>query len=266
MLTRTEPLRVVVLSSHRSPGVIELLDDPEHGTLYEITALICSEERIAEEAELESRDVPVVHHPLRPYLEERGYNPFDLRHRHVYDQQLATMLEILEPDLIILSGYLYQITPTVLDRWAGRIINVHDSDLTILGDDGLPRYKGLRSTRQAIFAGEPETRATVHLVTSDLDCGPVLFRSEAFAVSPLAEEALAWGDETILKAYAHAHRAWVMRSAWGPLLHRAIELWASFEILIINGRVFVDGCETPLPDVECLGARTRKPALSLVSA
>lgn len=265
MLTRNTPLRVVVLSSHRSPGLIELLDDPSHGTLYEIVALISTEEKIAEEAEIDSRGVPVVHHPIRAYLEERGHNPFDIRHRHIYDQQIATMLEILEPDLIILSSYLYLLTSVVLDRWVGRIVNVHDSDLTLLGDDGLPRYRGLRSTRDAIFSGERETRATAHIVTKDLDRGPVLFRSEPFTVSPLAAEALAWGDDTILKAYAHAHRAWVIRSAWAPLLHRAIELWASFEILIVNGHVYIDGYEAPLPDVECLGARTRKPALSLVS-
>lgn len=266
MLNRHLPLRIAVLSSHRSPGLLDLLDDPEHGRLFDIVALISSEEQIAEAAEVERRDVSVIHHAIQPFMDERGYDHLDLRHRHVYDQKTDAMLRILSPDLILLSDYRYVLTPAILTNWANQILSVHDSDLTNRAKDGLPRYRGLGATREAIFAGEAETRASVHIVNENLVGGPVVLRSEPFPVSPLAAEALAWGDDTILRAYAHAHRSWVLQSTYGPLLRRAIEIWSSFEVLIINGRIYVDGYETPLPDVSCLGARTRRPALSLVSS
>lgn len=266
MLKALSPLRVVVMSSHRSPGLLELLDDPVHGELFEVVALISSEEQIADAAEVERRDVSVVHHPIRPFMEQRGFNPFDLTHRHIYDQQTNAMLEILEPDLVILSSYLYKLTPVLLTPWTNQILNIHDSDLTLRGEDGLPLYRGLRSTRDAILAGEAHTRTSVHLVTEGIDTGPVLLRSEPFPVSPFATEARTWNDEMLLKAYIRAHRAWMFRSAWPQLLRRAIEVWASFEILIINDHVYVDGYEAPLPDVECLGARAGQPALSFAAS
>jgi methionyl-tRNA formyltransferase len=84
------------------------------------------------------------------------------------------------------------------------------------------RYVGLRAVRDAIFAGETETRATAHLVTERLDEGPILCLSEPFPVSPLVRDALSWGAADILKAYAYAHQEWMIRSAWGPILSVAI--------------------------------------------
>lgn len=265
MLTRQSPLRVVVLCSRRAPGVIELVDDPEHGSLFKIVGVISSESEVEEAAEIRDRDIPLIHHPIREVMAELGLDPFDLRNRDVYDRNTLDMLEVLRPDLVVLSSYLYLLSPVILEAWHGRIINVHDSDLTLKDENGRPRFAGLRSTADAIFAGEHETRATVHVVTEELDAGPILFRSEPFMVSPLAEEARSWGDDTILNAYAHAHRAWMVRASWGPLLRRAIEIWASFEILIINGQLYIDGSRAPLPDVECIGARQTHPALSLVA-
>ncbi|MDX1582685.1 MAG: formyltransferase family protein, partial [Thermoanaerobaculia bacterium] len=249
-MNRDNPLRVVVLCSRRAPGVVELLDDPDYGDLFEIVGVISSESRVEGAEEIIRRDVPLIHNPIREVMGELGLSPFDLRHRGEYDRRTLDLLEVLRPDLVVLSSYLYLLSPVILDEWYGRVINVHDSDLTVKDEEGRPRYTGLRSSRDAIFAGEPQTRATVHIVTEELDAGPILFRSEPFPVSSVAAEARAWGDETILKAYARAHRAWMIRAAWGPLLRRAIEIWAFFEILLVNGRLYVNGTAAPLPDVE----------------
>jgi hypothetical protein len=72
-------------------------------------------------------------------------------------------------------------------------------------------------------AGEPETRATVHLVTSELDQGPPILRSGPFVVSPLAHDALRWRATDVLNAYVFAHQEWLIRSAFGPLLAAALE-------------------------------------------
>ena len=95
-----------------------------------------------------------------------------------------------------------------------RILNVHD---------GGSEYPGLHSTRDAIIAGARETHSIVHLVTPDLDAEPIVVRSKAFPVAPFAREAALAGERDIVRAYAYAHREWMMRSAWGDLVVRALE-------------------------------------------
>ncbi|HEX7831010.1 MAG TPA: formyltransferase family protein [Thermoanaerobaculia bacterium] len=135
--------------------------------------------------------------------------------RESFDAETATLLHRFDPDAVLCLGYLYVITAPLLAAFPDRILNVHDSDL--------PRYPGLHATRDAIYAGERETRSSVHLVTSQLDGGPVLARSEAFPVAPFVHEAVARGEHDIVRAYAYAQREWMMRSTWGALAANALE-------------------------------------------
>jgi hypothetical protein len=130
-------------------------------------------------------------------------------------------------DLLVLASYLYVVTKPMLSFFRHRIINVHHSDLIQRDKAGRARLTGLRAVRDAIFAGERETRATVHLVTKELDQGPPFLRSWAFPVSPLAHDALAWDAADVLKAYSFAHQEWMIRSTWGPLLASALGLIAT---------------------------------------
>jgi len=135
--------------------------------------------------------------------------------REPFDAGTAAMLRRFHVGAVICLGYLYVITEPLLAAFPDRILNVHDSDL--------PRYPGLHATRDAIYAGERETRSSVHLVTPQLDAGPVLARSEAFPVAPFVHEAVARGEHDIVRAYAYAQREWMMRSTWGALAADAVE-------------------------------------------
>ena len=135
--------------------------------------------------------------------------------RESFDAETAAMLRRFDVDAVICLGYLYIITEPLLAAYPDRILNVHDSDL--------PRYPGLHATRDAIYAGERETRSSVHLVTPQLDAGPVIARSKAFPVAPFVHEAVARGEHDIVRAYAYAQREWMMRSTWGTLAANAIE-------------------------------------------
>ena len=136
------------------------------------------------------------------------------RTREEFDAETAAMLRRYDFDALVLLGYLYIITEPLLAAFPRRILNVHDSDL--------PKYPGLHATRDAILAGERETRSTVHLVTPQLDAGPVLARSEAFPVAPFVHQAAARGEHDIVRAYAYAQREWMMRSSWGALVAEAL--------------------------------------------
>ena len=132
--------------------------------------------------------------------------------RKAFDAETAAMLRGC--DVVVLLGYLFVVTEPLLDAFPGRILNVHDSDL--------PRYPGLHATRDAIYAGERETRSTVHVVTPVVDAGPVIARSRAFPVAPFVHEAVARGEHDIVRAYAYAQREWMMRSTWGALAAEAV--------------------------------------------
>ncbi len=186
-------LNVAVLCSKRAPGIEALLPS--------VTCVIATHKS----AVLPS-GAPVIHHPIRAYEDRR-----------TYDAMTAHVLRELDVDVVLCLGYIYVLTDAMLNAFPQRIFNIHDSDLTIRREDGERKYVGLRSTRDAILAGERETRSTLHLVTEKLDGGPILALSRAYPVAPFVQEAAAAGHTDIVKAYAYAQREWMMRDSWGAL-------------------------------------------------
>ena len=140
-----------------------------------------------------------------------------LKKREAFDAETAALLRPYDVDAVVLLGYLYVITEPLLAAFPDRILNIHDADLTLRNSEGGPRYPGLHATRDAIYAGERETRSSVHVVTAQLDAGPVVVRGEAFPVAPFVREAVSRGEHDIVRAYAYAQREWMMRSSWGEL-------------------------------------------------
>jgi folate-dependent phosphoribosylglycinamide formyltransferase PurN len=228
MLTRPRtPLRVALFTTSRAPGLDHLLErDPNRGRRYELAAVVATDPASEALGRAGVSGVPTQLRDLRSFCDSRGGRLDDLVLRRAFDAETVRQLDPHRPDLVVLCGYLHLLTEPMLERFPGRIINIHDADLSVTGGDGLPRYRGLRSTRDAVMAGEPETRSTVHLVTREVDVGPLLLRSEPFAVHPLVADARRWGATDILKAYAYAQREWMMRACWGALLARSIALMA----------------------------------------
>lgn len=227
MLNGFQQLRVAVLCSKRAPGLDDLLHHPHCGNLFDVACVITSENTLAGSERIEASGVPVLVHPIRSFFDARQAS---LRHRATrveYDRINAQVLKQLGVDTVMLLGYVYVLTEGMLDEFPGRILNVHDADLTLKGAGGDRRYVGLHSTRDAITAGERETRSTVHYVTPEVDAGPVLLMSKSYPVAPFAHEAALGGHDDIVKAYSFAHREWMMRDGWGPLAVRALEYVAA---------------------------------------
>jgi len=243
--TKTQELRVVILCSRRAPGLPHLLDAATRARRWRIVAGVTSDSESDAPRLLEAAGVPALIHDIGAFYRTRGARLSDLAVRRVYDRAALELLRPFRPDLIVLSGYLHIVTTPLLEAYPSRVINIHDADLAVIGDDGRPKYRGLRSTRDAIFSGEPETRCTVHLAIPEVDVGPPLVRSWAFPTHPLVDDARRWGATDILKAYAYAQREWMMRAAWGPLLTRAIERFARDEVRLLDGRAVVAGALGP---------------------
>jgi phosphoribosylglycinamide formyltransferase 1 len=91
------------------------------------------------------------------------------------DLVMATWLEERGVELVVLGGYMHLLTQPFLDRFPGRIVNVHPSLL--------PAFPGIRAIDEALEAGVETTGVTVHLVDEGIDSGPVL-RQEQVPVEP----------------------------------------------------------------------------------
>ncbi|MEM1431375.1 MAG: phosphoribosylglycinamide formyltransferase [Pseudomonadota bacterium] len=86
--------------------------------------------------------------------------------RPAFEAALTDALAPLSPDLLCLAGFMRILMPDFVTAWQGRILNIHPSLL--------PRYRGLDTHARALAAGDKEHGCTVHLVTPELDEGPVL--------------------------------------------------------------------------------------------
>jgi phosphoribosylglycinamide formyltransferase 1 len=223
-----EPFRVAVLSSRRSPGLADLVARSHETGSYEIVCVLASGEDYEDKRVTKALGLPLVHHPIRSFCENRRQRFTDLGARRDYDARSIELLEPYAPDAVLLSGYLLIATDPLLASFPERIVNVHGSDLARTGSDGRPLFPGLRAVADAIDAGETQTRATAHIVTERLDDGPILARSGPYPVPSFVAELGARGNTHAVHAYAYAHQEWMLATAWGSLLaHSALILSAA---------------------------------------
>lgn len=215
--------RVAVLCSRRCPGLKGLLAGHRRRE-FDLVCCLVSDGGLLDRQALEAARVPVLDHSIRSFYAGRPLS--DLAARREYDRGTLALLAAFQPEIVLLSSYLYLLTAPVLEAFPGRIVNVHGSDLARTGPDGRPLYTGLKAVRDAIRAGEPHTRATAHIVTERLDEGPILLRSQPFPVAPLVAELRRRGLAHAVNAYAFAHQEWMLETAWGPMLTDAVALMA----------------------------------------
>ena len=108
--------------------------------------------------------------------------------RERFDAALAEQIDSFSPDLVALAGFMRVLTDGFVDRYTGRMLNVHPSLL--------PSFPGLKTHQQALDAGVRLHGASVHFVTSQLDHGPIVVQSAVPVVAgdtpaTLAERVLA---------------------------------------------------------------------------
>ncbi|MDP3619838.1 MAG: phosphoribosylglycinamide formyltransferase [Ramlibacter sp.] len=86
--------------------------------------------------------------------------------REAFDAELARVIDLHNPALVVLAGFMRILTPGFVERYSGRLVNIHPSLL--------PAFPGLHTHQHAIDAGCQFAGATVHQVTAELDFGPIL--------------------------------------------------------------------------------------------
>ena len=93
------------------------------------------------------------------------HRPFG-KDRAAFEAALLEPLLAVKPDIVCLAGFMRVLTPGFVSRFEGRMLNIHPSLL--------PKYPGLHTHARALAAGDSEGGCTVHLVTAELDAGPIL--------------------------------------------------------------------------------------------
>jgi phosphoribosylglycinamide formyltransferase-1 len=122
--------------------------------------------------------------------------------RAAFDAALAHAIDAFSPDLLVLAGFMRILSTSFVEHYAGRLLNIHPSLL--------PAFTGLHTHRRAIEAGCKLAGTTVHLVTPELDHGPIIIQAAVPVLQDDTEDTLA---NRVLEmeciVYPRAVRWWV---------------------------------------------------------
>lgn len=103
--------------------------------------------------------------------------------REAFDRAVNDRLEAHRIEIVCLAGFMRLLTPWFVERWTGRLINIHPSLL--------PAFKGLHTHERALAAGARQHGATVHFVVPELDAGPIIVQEGVAVRSDDSAESLA---------------------------------------------------------------------------
>ena len=156
------------------------------------------------------------------YAQQKGIptavvNHREFEDREAFDAALAQVIDGFAPDLVVLAGFMRILTAGFVQRYAGRMLNIHPSLL--------PAFPGLHTHRRAIEAGCKVAGTTVHVVTPELDHGPIVLQAVVPVRTDDTEDTLA-ARVLVMEhqAYPRAVRWWIegllAPTADGRIVHR----------------------------------------------
>ncbi len=145
-----------VLISGRGSNLQSIIDAVDRGELEARIGLVISNRA----------DAAGLQRAREARIEALHLAPSGFRDRDAYDRALVDLLNARSVDLICLAGFLRLVGAPLLAAFPDRVLNIHPSLL--------PSFPGLDAQRQALDHGVRITGATVHLVTSELDAGPIV--------------------------------------------------------------------------------------------
>lgn len=159
MSCSSAPARLAVLISGNGSNLQALLDRIQSGQLNaSITTVISNNPEAYGLKRAKAHDIPCQVIKAAPR-----------EARTDYDQRVAASIDEANVDYILLAGFMRILSDAFVERYMGRMLNIHPSLL--------PRYKGLHTHQRALDAGDTQHGASVHFVTPALDDGPVIMQA-----------------------------------------------------------------------------------------
>lgn len=155
--SRSGRVRVAVLISGAGSNMAALIDAAERPDApFEVALVLSNKPEAGGLAIAEAKGVATA---------VVGHSPFG-KDRAAHEQAVQAELETHAVEVVALAGYMRLLTPWLVKRWEGRMLNIHPSLL--------PKYPGLDTHARALAAGDAEAGCSVHLVTEGVDDGPLL--------------------------------------------------------------------------------------------
>jgi phosphoribosylglycinamide formyltransferase-1 len=145
-----------ILASGSGSNFEAIAEAIEAGDLAaQIRVLICNQPQAKVLERADRLEVPSV------VLDHRQIKP-----RQVLDQAIVETLRAYQVDWVVMAGWMRLVTPVLIDAYPGRILNIHPSLL--------PSFPGLHAVEQALAYGVKVSGCTVHVVTPEMDSGPIV--------------------------------------------------------------------------------------------
>lgn len=152
-----DKLKCGVLASGRGSNFAALLQRQVEG-YFQKAEIVCLISNNPEAPALElAREAGICAHAARPKDFDSG---------EAYEREIVRIFDEHKIEWLLLAGYMKIVGPVILERYGGRIVNIHPSLL--------PAFPGLNAQRQALEHGVRFSGCTVHLVDSGLDSGPII--------------------------------------------------------------------------------------------
>ena len=206
-MSSASPLRTVVLVSGSGSNLQAIIDHTQSGSLgIQLTGVISDRPGVLALERAKRANIPA----LTIDHAQAGSSV-------AFQQQLGATLAELDPQLIVLAGFMRILSPELVSAWEGRMLNVHPSLL--------PKDPGLHTYRRALEAGDSVHGSTVHFVIPELDAGPGILQYRV-RIKP--------GDSE------YSLRARVQQGEY-LIYPRAIAWFAAGRLALRDGSTWLDG-------------------------
>jgi phosphoribosylglycinamide formyltransferase-1 len=199
--------RITILISGRGSNMAALIDAAAAGRSHGAVTQV-----ISNRADAAGLDTAQMHGIATTVVDHRAHAS-----RAAFDDALSAVIDRSEPDLIVLAGFMRILGADFVQRYAGRMLNIHPSLL--------PAYPGTDTHRRALADRAARHGCTVHFVTPDVDGGPIVAQAEIPIRSDDDSESLA------ARVLAEEHR----------LLPQVVGWFCDGRLRLANGRALVDG-------------------------
>jgi phosphoribosylglycinamide formyltransferase 1 len=166
--------RVAILISGRGSNMSALISAAKAADYpAEISLVISNRPDAAGLARAQAESIPTA------VVDHQRYG----KDREAFERALQAVLEAHRIELVCLAGFMRLLSPWLVERWRGRMLNIHPALL--------PAFKGLDTHRRALAAGVNVHGATVHLVAAEVDSGPIIMQEAVPIVTGDSVETLA---------------------------------------------------------------------------
>lgn len=205
-------LNVVVLVSGGGTNLQAIIDAVENGTITntKIAGVISN-----------NKNAYALERAKKHGIENCCISPKDYADRATFNQKFLEKMDELNPDLIVLAGFLVVIPPEMIEKYRNRIINIHPSLIPSFCGTG---YYGLKVHEAALARGVKVVGATVHFVDEGTDTGPIILQKAVEVEEGDTPEVL---------------QRRVMEQAEWKILPKAIDLIANGKVKVEDGRTHI---------------------------